>query len=124
MQKLFILVGSLAGALGVMIGAFGAHALRKTLENNNRIQTFDTAVQYHFFHALALVALGLVMMHFQHKVFIFSGYSFMVGIILFSGSLYALSVTNHGILGAIAPLGGFAFILGWLGLAWGVLKSI
>ena len=107
-----------------MIGAFGAHALKATLEAHNRLETFETAVKYQFYHSLALLALGVLMLHFQHKAFTISGYGFIAGILIFSGSLYVLSLTGITKFGAITPLGGLALILGWASLAWGIYKSI
>ena len=124
MHKLFLIVGSISGMLSVMIGAFGAHALKATLEANNRMETFETAVKYQFYHSLALVLLGLLMVQFQHKAFATSGYGFIAGILIFSGSLYVLSLTGITKLGAITPLGGLAFIVGWAAMAWGILKSV
>lgn len=124
MHKLFLLTGSISGMLSVAIGAFGAHALKATLEANNRLETFETAVKYQFYHSLALLLLGVIMLHFQNKAFNVSGYGFIVGISIFSGSLYTLSLTGITKLGAITPLGGLAFIIGWIALAWGIMKSV
>ncbi|VAW29340.1 FIG00018398: hypothetical regulator [hydrothermal vent metagenome] len=124
MYKFFIITGSLSGMLSVMIGAFGAHALKSTLEATNRLTTFETAVKYQFYHSLALILLGLLMIQFQHKAFTISGYGFIIGILIFSGSLYALSLTGYTKLGAITPLGGLAFIIGWAAFAWGSMKSL
>ncbi len=110
--------------LGVMIGAFGAHTLKATLISNNRLDTFETAVKYQFYHALAMLLLGILMLQFEHKAFNLSGYGFIVGIIFFSGSLYALSITGFTKLGAVAPVGGLAFILGWIAMIWGIVKSV
>ncbi len=112
------------GMLSVMIGAFGAHALKATLEATHRLETFETAVKYQFYHSLALILLGLLMVQFQHKAFNVAGYGFITGIIIFSGSLYALSLTGITKLGAITPLGGLAFIIGWGALAWGASKAL
>ena len=107
-----------------MIGAFGAHALKATLEATNRLETFETAVKYQFYHSLALILLGILMVQFQNKAFNVSGYGFIVGIIIFSGSLYALSLTGITKFGAITPVGGLALILGWAALAWGLFKTV
>ena len=123
MHKFFLLAGSLYGLLGVLIGAFGAHALKSRLEADGRLDTFETAVKYQFYHALALVLLGILMSQYQHKAFAISGYGFLVGVILFSGSLYALSLSGITKFGAVAPVGGVAFIVGWVALFWGVMKS-
>ncbi len=110
--------------LSVMIGAFGAHALKATLEATNRLETFETAVRYQFYHAMALILLGLLMIQFQHKAFNIAGYGFIIGILLFSGSLYGLSLTGITKLGAITPLGGLAFIIGWAAFAWGASRVL
>lgn len=124
MHKLFIIIGSISGMLSVMIGAFGAHALKSTLEATQRMETFETAVKYQFYHSLALILLGLIMVQFQHRAFTIAGYGYIIGIIIFSGSLYTLSLTGFTKLGAITPFGGLAFIIGWASMAWGVYKAL
>lgn len=124
MHKIFLLAGSLFAGLGVMIGAFGAHALKVTLERTQRLETFETAVKYQFYHAIALLALGLLLFHIQHRLLQFAGYSFIGGIIVFSGSLYILSLTGLKWLGAITPIGGLLFIAGWLFLFIAVLNQV
>ncbi len=124
MQKLFIVTGGILGMLGVIIGAFGAHALQSRLAATDRIETFETAVKYQFYHALALILVGILLAQFQHRAFEFSGWSMITGIILFSGSLYVLSLTGITKLGAVAPIGGLAFIIGWGFMIWGAIKSI
>lgn len=106
------------------IGAFGAHALNSILEATNRLQTFETGVKYQFYHALALLFLGLLMLRFEHKMFVWSGYGFLAGIILFSGSLYILSLSGITKWGAVTPLGGLAFIFGWITLVIGIIKAV
>lgn len=123
MQKLFLLTGSALGALSVMIGAFGAHALKNSLENTGRLETFETAVKYQFYHVLALLLVGLLMTKFDHKFLNYAGYSFIIGIIIFSGSLYILCLTNVGKWGAVTPIGGVFLIAGWALLFMGILKS-
>ncbi len=124
MHKLFIITGSLLGMLSVMIGAFGAHALKTTLEATNRLETFETAVKYQFYHSLGLILLGLLMSQYQHKAFNTAGIGFIIGVVLFSGSLYALALSGYTELGAITPLGGLAFIIGWGAFAWGAAKAL
>ncbi len=124
MSKLFLISGSVIAGLGVAIGAFGAHALKAILEANNRLETFETGVKYQFYHALALIILGLIMQKFDHRMFVWSGYSYLAGIIIFSGSLYILSLTGVGKWGAVTPLGGLAFILGWVFLIIGLSKAV
>lgn len=113
-----IQVGAIFGALAVGIGAFGAHGLADMLEMHGRTATFETGVKYHFYHALALVFVGIVgHLSSTKKWLTWSSYGFIAGIIIFSGSLYILSLTGITWLGAITPIGGVAFILGWIFLA-------
>ena len=123
MYKIFLLTGTVLAALAVMIGAFGAHALKTTLEATERLDTFETAVKYQFYHSLALLILGLLMMKANHSLFNTAGYSFIAGIILFSGSLYMLSLTGVTKWGAVTPIGGLAFIIGWAALFIGIIKA-
>jgi uncharacterized membrane protein YgdD (TMEM256/DUF423 family) len=114
MERTFLILGALVGFLGVAIGAFGAHALEATLKANQREATFATATQYHMYHALALLAVAWAATRWPDNLTYWAGYLFIIGIILFSGSLYALSLTNQRWLGAITPFGGLAFLAGWL----------
>lgn len=116
MDKTFTLVGALMGAVGVGLGAFGAHGLRGRL-SPDMLAVFETGVRYHMYHALALLAVAALMPRLDGRAIVIAGWSFTVGIVLFSGSLYALAVTGVTTLGAITPLGGVAFILGWVCLA-------
>lgn len=123
MQKIFLLTGTALGALSVMIGAFGAHALKSMLESTGRLETFETAVKYQFYHVLALLILGLLMTKFDHRLLSYAGYSFITGVVIFSGSLYILCITNVSKWGAVTPLGGLFLIAGWILLFLGILKS-
>jgi uncharacterized membrane protein YgdD (TMEM256/DUF423 family) len=115
--KLFVTLGALAAALGVALGAFGAHALKARL-SADMLAVWQTAVQYHLWHALGLVAIGLLAQHLPASVPVrVAGWLMLVGIVLFSGSLYALALSGTRWLGAITPFGGACFILGWLVLA-------
>ena len=117
MAKLFITLGSLSGMVAVMLGAFGAHALRGRLDEYAQ-GVFQTAVQYHFYHSLALLAVGvLAITQPQTAMLKSSGWLFFIGILIFSGSLYILSISGLRWLGAITPLGGLSFIAGWACLA-------
>ncbi len=124
MIKLFLSTAAISGALAVALGAFGAHALKPKLEANGLLDTYHTAVQYHFYHTLALLFIGLLMSRFQSQWLNYSGYAMIIGIILFSGSLYTMCFTNMRWLGAITPIGGVGFILGWVFLLLAVLNSI
>ena len=123
MQKLFLIAGTLLGGTGVMIGAFGAHALKNLLESSGRIETFETAVKYQFYHALALVLLGILMGNQQHNFYQYSGYSFAIGTSIFSGSLYALCLTGITKFGMITPIGGLFLIAGWVLMLIAILKT-
>jgi uncharacterized membrane protein YgdD (TMEM256/DUF423 family) len=113
MAKLFITLAALSGMLAVTFGAFGAHALRTRLDEH-ALGVFQTAVQYHFYHSLALLAVGVIALSQPQTALLrSSGYLFIVGIVVFSGSLYLLSMSGLRWLGAITPLGGLAFIAGW-----------
>ena len=114
LERALWIAGAAMAGLSVAIGAFGAHALRARLEPA-RLATFETAVQYHMLHALALLAVAALMGRVQsQQLLLLSGGLFTAGIVLFSGSLYALAITGITWLGAITPLGGIAFIGGWL----------
>ena len=117
MAKLFITLASLSGMLAVILGAFGAHALKARLDQYSQ-GVWETAAQYHFYHALALLAVGIVALgQPQSTLLRSSGWLFLLGTLVFSGSLYLLSLTGVRWLGAITPLGGLAFIGGWACLA-------
>src|SRR5512139_2806113 len=117
MTNPLIFLGSLSGGLGVALGAFGAHALKARL-SPERLETFETAVRYQLFHALALLAAGMAAGQAPGSAWAnAAGWLFLAGTLLFSGSLYLLVVTGRRWLGAITPFGGLAFILGWLCLA-------
>lgn len=124
MAKIFLILGGSFAGLAVALGAFGAHALKSVLEVTNRMETFETGVKYQFYHALALLVLGLLMQKFDHRMFTWAGYSFVAGIILFSGSLYILSLSGVTKWGAVTPLGGIAFLIGWITLIIGITKSV
>ena len=114
LERTLWIAGAAMAGLSVAIGAFGAHALRARLEPA-RLATFETAVQYHMLHAVALLAVAALMGRVQsQQLLLLSGGLFTAGIFLFSGSLYALAITGITWLGAITPLGGIAFIGGWL----------
>lgn len=123
MQKIILLCASALGAISVMIGAFGAHALRATLEATGRLDTFETAVKYQFYHTLALLAIGLLMYRFSDKLLGYAGFSMIGGILIFSGSLYILCMTGIRWLGAITPIGGLLMIIGWILLFWAIARA-
>ncbi len=117
MDNLFFLIGSLSGGVAVALGAFGAHALRNRL-SSGRLETFETGVRYEFYHALALFAAAWAHAQWPASPLpSLAGWLFLAGTLLFSGSLYLLVLTNKRFLAAITPLGGLAFIAGWVCLA-------
>jgi len=114
MDRLFFILGSSSGGLAVVLGAFGAHALRARL-SAELLQTFETGVRYHMYHALALFAVAYALTRWQSTGFsIAAGWLFVAGTVLFSGSLYLLAITGVRWLGAITPVGGLAWIVGWV----------
>lgn len=124
-SKLFIKIAAVLGMLAVVIGAFGAHGLELLLARYGREATFETAVKYHFYHTLAIFLVGvLVSTGKENKFLNYSVYCFLSGILVFSGSLYVLSLTNASWLGAVTPFGGLAFILGWIFLFIGAGKKV
>jgi uncharacterized membrane protein YgdD (TMEM256/DUF423 family) len=123
MAKLFITMAALSGMLAVVFGAFGAHALKNRLDDY-ALGVFQTAVQYHFYHSLALLAVGILALSVPDSTLLkSSGWLFAAGLVVFSGSLYVLSLSGVRWLGAVTPLGGLAFIAGWACLAAAAWKS-
>ena len=122
--KIAFIFAAFAGVIGVLLGAFGAHALRGSIEPR-LMETFQTAVQYQLIHALALLLVSLTMGWLgQSLSFEISAYAFMTGIILFSGSLYGLVLTEMRWLGPVTPIGGLCLIAGWLALLVGGFRQI
>jgi len=109
-------IGALMGFVGVGLGAFGAHGLRGRL-SPEMLSVFETGVRYQMYHALALLAVALMMSRVEGRLVVIAGWSFTAGILIFSGSLYALALTGVTTLGAITPIGGVAFLAGWVALA-------
>lgn len=122
MDRVFFLIGCLSAFIAVGAGAFGAHALRARLAPE-LLDVFETGVRYQFYHALGLLAVAWVFTRWPSDSTGWAGWLFVGGTLLFSGSLYLLSLTGLRWLGAITPLGGLALLLGWLSLAWAVLSS-
>lgn len=109
-------IGALMALVGVGLGAFGAHGLRGRL-SPEMLAIFETGVRYQMYHALALLATAALMARVEGRAMLVAGWSFTAGILIFSGSLYALAFTGVTILGAITPIGGVAFLIGWAALA-------
>lgn len=118
---IFIRVGAAAGLLAVVFGAFGAHALRERLAPE-MLSVYQTGVLYHLVHALAVLAVGILAERNPSGALTTSGWAFTAGLLLFSGSLYVLAISGVRVLGAVTPLGGVAFIVGWAALAWSTLR--
>lgn len=124
MFKIFIILGSINMLLSVALGAFGAHGLRDRL-TTDMLAVYQTAVQYHMIHAIGLLIVGVLVNYFSPSAWIhWAGWSLFIGIVIFSGSLYILSTTGIRWLGAITPIGGMAFIIGWLCLCIAAWKHI
>ena len=109
-------IAAFFGFLSVLIGAFGAHGLEGVLIENQSLETYKTAVNYQFYHTLALLLVGVLMMSNPSKYLIRSAKMFVYGILFFSGSLYLLSLTNYTFIGVVTPIGGLFFIFGWFAL--------
>jgi uncharacterized membrane protein YgdD (TMEM256/DUF423 family) len=121
-ERLFLALGAISAFVGVAAGAFGAHGLKARL-SAEMLAIFETGVRYQMYHAFALLFVAWASSRFSGSLLTTAGWLFVVGTILFSGSLYLLSLTETRWLGAITPLGGVAFLGGWLCLAWAALKS-
>lgn len=121
--RMFVALGATLAALAVMLGAFGAHALKTRLPPD-LLEVYHTAVQYHFWHALGVLAVGLALHQLPDAGWLrAAGWLLTAGVALFCGSLYLLAFTGARWLGAVTPLGGVAFILGWLALAVAALRA-
>ena len=121
--KVFLILGSVNAALVVLLGAFGAHALKARL-SAEMLAVYQTGVHYHLFHALGLLAVGLAALQIPDSTYLrWSGWLMLAGIVLFSGSLYLLSVGGLRWLGMITPFGGVAFIVAWMLFAAAIAKS-
>jgi uncharacterized membrane protein YgdD (TMEM256/DUF423 family) len=118
----WFVTGAVLSGLGVALGAFGAHGLKERVAAD-LLTVFETGVRYHMYHALALLAVGWAVSRNPLGILNAAGVLFVVGIVLFSGSLYVMTLTGARWLGAITPLGGLAFLAGWTLLAWGASRS-
>jgi len=117
MDRTFLLIGAILGFFGVALGAFGAHGLKNRL-SPEMLEVFDTGVRYHMYHTIAVLIVAAAIGHIGNaRLLAMAGWFFFAGILLFSGSLYALALTRVGILGAVTPIGGLFFLIGWACLA-------
>ncbi len=120
----FLTISGICGFLGVAIGAFGAHGLKIRLSTLGTLASFETGVQYHFIHTLSLLAVAILLRSNPDSALLkSSGYLFLAGIIVFSGSLYILSITGQKWWGAITPIGGVCFLAGWITLTVAAIKN-
>jgi len=122
-MRLFFILGSVFAGLGVALGAFAAHGLRSTLSPAD-LATFETGVRYQMYHAFALLVVAGALARWEGAMTaVAAGWMFVAGIVLFSGSLYVLVTTGPRWMGAVTPLGGVAFLVGWALLAWTALRG-
>jgi uncharacterized membrane protein YgdD (TMEM256/DUF423 family) len=119
----WFVMGAIAAGVAVILGAFGAHGLKSRVDPELLV-VFETGVRYQMYHALALLAVGLARVHWPTAVISLAGWFFLAGILIFSGSLYLMTATGERWLGAITPIGGLAFIIGWVLLAAGAWRAI
>ena len=115
-NRTILLAGAIFMALAVLLGAFGAHALKKVL-SPDMLAIYKTGVEYQFYHALGLLLIGVIGFHIRSKYIQWAGLFISIGIIIFSGSLYVLTLSGIKALGAITPIGGLSFVAGWIFLA-------
>ena len=122
MDRLFLALGSVSALIGVALGAFAAHGLKERLAPE-LLATFEVGVRYQMYHAFALIAVAWACTRWPGALVTASGWLFVAGTLLFSGSLYALCISGEKWLGAVTPAGGLALLAGWLCLAWGAWQG-
>lgn len=128
MQKLFLIIGTILAGLAVALGAFGAHGLKK-IADAETVAIYQTGVQYQMYHALALLSLGILAGRVENSFLNYSGFLFIAGIVLFSGSLYliasmkAMNKVVSTSIGIMTPIGGLLFIMGWVMLLFALFKK-
>lgn len=122
LPKFWLALGAAYGLLGVALGAFGAHALKERLAGD-LLATWKTAVEYHFWHALALVLVGVLALQRPAPALNVAGGAFALGVLTFSGSLYALALSGVRGLGAVTPVGGVLLLCGWAALLWAAIAD-
>lgn len=122
-QKRILIAGAILAGVAVGLGAFGAHALKPLLQENGRVDTFELATRYHFYHAFQLLVLGAMYPTFSSRFWRASAWMSVIGIGLFSGSLYVMSIFNTTRVALITPLGGVCFIAAWGLMAWAIYRN-
>lgn len=122
-MKALLIVGAINGFLAVALGAFGAHGLEGKI-SDKMLATWEKAVDYQMFHTAAMFISGIFMLKLKLNAFLWSGWLFFLGIVLFSGSLYFYSTTGIRSLAMITPFGGFTFLIGWIVLGYGLMKAL
>lgn len=122
-MKLFVLIGILYGFLSVALGAFGAHALEGKV-SENALSIWDKAVHYQMFHALSIIIAGFALIKFESGTLLFAGWAFIIGVLLFSGSLYVYATTGIRMMAMITPFGGVFFLLGWVLFGYAMMKVL
>lgn len=120
--KIFAILGASAALLSVVLGSFGAHALKHHL-SDGLLNAFEVGIKYQMYHALGLIAIALLLFHFPHPLLTIAGWTMFSGMVIFSASLYTLALTGFTAFGAITPIGGVILILSWLFLVIGIWKS-
>ena len=123
MRNLIFYIASFLGALSIILGAFGTHMFEDYLLQNNRLNTFEIAIRYQFYHVFFLLFIGLVYEMFNKKILKYAFFLVLTGILLFSGSLYLICFTNNTFLGIITPFGGLALIMSWVCLFLSISKA-
>ena len=121
-QRIFFSLGAICALISVATGAFAAHALKQKL-SADMLTTFEIGARYQMYHALGLIAVAWALTQWEHQLLTVAGWMFTFGILIFCGSLYVLSLTGIRWLGAITPIGGLAFMVGWFCLAWTAMRS-
>ncbi len=122
-MKLLFIIGAINGFLAVALGAFGAHGLEGKI-SENALKTWEKAVNYQMFHTGSILITGVLMLKFQSSALLWAGWLFIIGIILFSGSLYMYSTTGVRSLAMITPFGGIIFLIGWIVLGYAMMKIL
>ncbi|SEQ20241.1 DUF423 domain-containing protein [Piscibacillus halophilus] len=122
-MKALLLIGVLNGFLAVALGAFGAHGLEGKI-SEKMLNTWEKAVQYQMFHTIAIFVAGMMLLRFDHSMLVSAGWTFLIGIILFSGSLYIYSLSGIKTFAMITPIGGVAFLVGWVLLGLSIMKIV